>query len=637
MASTNLLQDMGDKKMKKIELLSPAKNVECGIAAINHGADAIYIGASRFGARKSAGNSMADIGKLVDYGRKFAVDIYLTMNTILLDTELEEAEKTAREAVNAGVSALIIQDMAFLEMDLPPVRFFASTQTDNRTPEKVLFLEKAGFDRVILARELSIQEITKIRTSTTVDLESFVHGSACYSYSGRCYMSAHIGGRSANRGECGQPCRLGWDLKTLAGETLVKDRHLLSLKDMDRSDCLEDLVNAGISSFKIEGRLKDVDYVKNTTAFYRKKIDELIQKNHELRPSSSGRTFFFFDPDPSRTFNRGLHSFFPVEKDADSVFSLNTPKSLGKKIGEIRKACRDFIEIDASEKISNGDGLCFIDDAGILTGFQVEKAEATRIYTSSDVFRFVRKGMTIFRNRDHEFLKMLSSQKTSERKTGLDMIFYETSQGFGLSASDDDGFFSCVVLETEKIPADKPEVSVKNIEAQLSKLGDSMFYKNSFKIESSPCFIQLKALNQMRRALVAEMENARSALGCPDQDTTSQTAGTEQPRRFNDSEALECPGKYIGQKLDYSANVANRKAREFYSKNGVKEIDPACEISGDSPDRFLMYSRHCILKGTDLCLKNKESRDGFYIEHKNHRFRIIPDCKRCEMYINRLP
>ncbi|WP_027358388.1 peptidase U32 family protein [Desulforegula conservatrix] len=610
--------------MKKIELLSPAKNTECGIAAINHGADAVYIGASRFGARKSAGNSMSDIEKLVTYGNRFNVDIYLTLNTILMDSELKEAEEMVREAWNAGVSAIIVQDMAYMEMNLPPIRLFASTQTDNRLHEKILSLEKSGFDRVILARELSIDEIRKIRSETTVDLEAFVHGAACYSYSGRCYMSQHIGGRSANRGECGQPCRLKWDLRNGAGGFLLKDRHLLSLKDMDRSDYLKDMIDAGITSFKIEGRLKDEDYVKNITAFYRRKLDSIFEGNKDIGASSSGRTFFFFEPDPYRTFNRGLNSFFNKNGE-ESVFSINTPKSLGKEIGKVSKVSRDFIEIDTKEKISNNDGLCFVNDEGILTGFQVDKNDNGRIYPSFNIFKTVQNGMTVFRNRDHGFLKILASQKTCERRIGLNIKFYETQDGFALSATDENGIYSSVHIECEKIPAEKPESAIRNIENQLSKFGDSIFYKMGLKIESRPYFIQLKIMNEMRRALVAEMGKARCSAVC-----------LVQPKRSIIADSFVFFDEKGVQKLDYSANVSNQKARDFYIRHGIKEIEPAYEISVDQPDSFLMYSRHCILKNTGLCLKKANNADGFYIEHKNYKFRIIHDCKKCEMYIRRI-
>lgn len=610
--------------MKKLELLSPARDLECGIAAINHGADAVYIGASKFGARKSAGNSMADIEELVKYGGKFNVPVYLTLNTILLDSELNEAERIAHDAWNAGVSALIVQDMAFMEMALPPIRLFASTQTDNRTPEKVLFLEKAGFDRVILARELSIDEIKIIRAATTVDLEAFVQGAVCYSYSGRCYLSSYIGGRSANRGECGQPCRLKWDLKNESGSILVRDKHILSLKDMCRSDYLEDLIDAGITSFKIEGRLKDTDYVKNITSFYRKKLDELMEKRNDLRPSSSGKTSIFFDPDPYKTFNRGLHTFFPDNKGDDTVFSINTPKSLGKRVGVVKRAGQGFIEIESKEKISNGDGLCCILEDGTLIGFMVEKTEGLRIYPASDVSGALKKGMTLFRNRDHEFLKILSSHKTSERKIGLEVLFYETADGFGISASDEDGISAGVFYDCEKIKAEKPEQALKNIETQLSKLGESIFYMISLEIRSAPYFIQVKNLNHMRRDLICEIEKARAGFFCQN-----------NPERYIISGGYGSDLEYPIVKMDYSANVSNQKAREFYLKHGITSIDPAFEISSAIPeDAFFMHSRHCILKEAGLCGRNQD-KNRYIIENRTHSFEIITDCSKCEMYIKR--
>lgn len=607
--------------MKKIELLSPARDLECGMAAINHGADAVYIGAPRFGARKSAGNSIADIEKLVSYAGRFNSRVYLTMNTLLFDSEIKEAEKIAKQAWNSGVSALIVQDMAFMEMSLPPIKLFASTQTDNRTPEKVLFLEKAGFDRIILARELSPDEIREIRHQTTIDLEAFVHGSVCYSFSGRCYMSAYIGGRSANRGECGQPCRLGWDLVNDRKEIIIKDRHLLSLKDMNRSGYLRDLMDSGVTSFKIEGRLKDADYVKNITAFYRKNLDAIIEERNGLCKSSSGNTFLFFDPDPERTFNRGFHSFFSCDKANDSVFSVNSPKSMGKKIGTIKKIGYDFIETDSFEKISNGDGICFMDEEGTLSGFMVEKTEGQRIHFSSDVPKNLKKGMILYRNRDHEFQKILSSNKTSERRIGLDILFSEIPEGFSLFATDEDGISAEIILKCAKIPAEKPDHALATIRAQLSKLGDTIFYQKGLEIRSFPYFIRIKDLNQMRRDLVCDLEKLRKS-----------SIKYDTPKRLSENRQADDNFLLPEENLDFSANIANQMSKDFYEKHGVKSFDTAFETSRDKNAPFLMHSRHCVLKDAGICLKNN-AEGRFVIKGRHHSFEIFTDCKRCEMYL----
>lgn len=607
--------------MKKIELLSPARDLECGIAAINHGADAVYIGAPRFGARKSAGNSISDIERLAEYAGRFNARVYLTMNTLLFDSEIKEAEKIANQAWNAGVSALIIQDMAFMEMSLPPIRLFASTQTDNRTPDKVLFLEKAGFDRVILARELSPDEIMEIRHRTTIDLEAFVHGAVCYSFSGRCYMSAYIGGRSANRGECGQPCRLGWDLVNDRNEIIIRDRHLLSLKDMGRYGYLGELMDSGVTSFKIEGRLKDADYVKNVTAFYRKTLDEIFEARAGLGKSSSGKTFHFFNPDPERTFSRGIHSFFPWDKDNDSVFSINSPKSMGKKIGTIKKVGHGFIETDSAEKISNGDGLCFMDEKGTLSGFMVEKTEGQRIHFSSDVLGNIKKGMVLYRNRDREFQKILSSDKTSERRIGLDILFSEIPEGFSLFATDEDGVSTGIIFECVKTPAEKPEQAMATIRAQLSKLGDTIFYSKSLEILSVPYFIRVKDLNQMRRDLVCDLEELKK-----------NSIKYEVPKRLSEKRQESENILYPEENLDFSANISNQMAKAFYEKHGVKSFDTAFETSRNQNVSFLMHSRHCVLKDAGLCRRNN-SEGRFVIKGRNHSFEIFTDCKRCEMYL----
>lgn len=608
---------MDIRDVKKIELLAPAKNLECGLAAINHGADAVYIGAPKFGARKSAANSMKDIESLAKYGRKYGAEVYITLNTILKDSELKEAEMAARQAWDSGVSAIIIQDMAFMEMDLPPLRIFASTQTDNRTVEKVLFLENAGFDRVILARELQIGEIRKIRENTTVDLEAFVHGAVCYSYSGRCYLSAFLGGRSANRGECGQPCRLKWDLKKTTGDSVLSGKHLLSPKDMDRSDYLEDLIDAGVTSFKIEGRLKDADYVKNITSFYRKKLDALFEKRRDYRPSSSGKTVFFFDPDPEKTFNRGLHSFF-FEKEIEPVFSSDTPKSMGKAIGSVRKKGADFIETDYSDVIRNGDGLCFISKDGNLAGFQVEKTDGRRIYPGPDIIGIIEKGIKLYRNRDHVFLRQLSNGKTSERKIAVDFLFYEYDQGFILKAEDEDGVNAEISMPCEKIPAEKPDSAHSSIIKHLSKLGDSLFTLRELKIESAPYFIQVKFLNCIRRDIVSLLEEKRSGLSF-----------SPEPRRFNNkAQAL-----FYENQLDYSANVSNEKAKDFYRKCGVQSISPCFEAAGGGDDSSLMHSKHCILKGTERCFKVSGDKTEFVLEGKGGKFLVVCDCRKCEMHL----
>ncbi|HXK48589.1 MAG TPA: U32 family peptidase, partial [Deltaproteobacteria bacterium] len=423
--------------MTSIELLSPARDLECGIAAIDHGADAVYIGGPSFGARVSACNPMGDIEKLARHAHRYRARVYLALNTTLFDDELATAEATARRAWDAGVDALIVQDMALLELDLPPLPLIASTQMHNMDVSHIRFLERVGFQRVILARELSLELIRGIRRETSIELEAFVHGSLCVSHSGRCYLSAALGGRSANRGACGQPCRLRWNLIDADGRVLERGRHLLSLKDMDRSAHLSDLIDAGVTSFKIEGRLKDAAYVKNITAYYRTCIDSVLESRSDLRRSSGGKTEILFSPDPRRTFSRGSTCFFLHDKD-DGVWSPDTSKSLGEEIGIVRQCGTNWFTLDSDAAgINAGDGLCFFNRSRELQGMQVVTADGARVRVHQPVDGLT-PGMAVFRNHDHLFLRGLSG-RTSRRKCGLSLVFREAPEGFVLEGRDEDG------------------------------------------------------------------------------------------------------------------------------------------------------------------------------------------------------
>src|ERR1035437_1229160 len=360
--------------MHYIELLSPAKNLECGLAAINHGADAVYIGASSFGARAAAGNTLEDIATLVQYAHKYRSKVHVALNTILTDEQLPEAEKLIWEVYNAGADALIVQDMGILQLNLPPIALHASTQTDNRTVEKVKFLQDVGFSRVVLARELSLKQIAEIASQTDVELEAFIHGALCVSYSGQCYMSQANCGRSANRGQCAQYCRLPYHLVDADDNVLVKNKHLLSLKDLDQSDSLEEMLEAGVTSFKIEGRLKDADYVKNITAYYRRKLDAILDGSTRYRRASAGRTTILFEPNPEKSFRRSNTDYFLHGRKPD-IAQLETPKSLGEPIGKVTYIGRNFFEMQNGTLLNNGDGLCFINKHGDLTGFRVNRVE----------------------------------------------------------------------------------------------------------------------------------------------------------------------------------------------------------------------------------------------------------------------
>ena len=589
------------------------------MAAINHGADAVYIGADRFGARCAAGNLIADIEELVAHAHLYNAKVYVALNTILFDQELADARDLIEELWNAGADALIIQDMGLLEMDLPPIPLFASTQTNNQTLARVQFLEASGFERVILARELGIKEIEQISQSTTVALEAFVHGALCAGYSGQCYFSATIGKRSANRGECGQPCRLPWNLISGGGQVLERERHLLSLKDMNRSDHLGRLAGAGITSFKIEGRLKDLAYVKNITGFYRQKLDALMTTGVDFRPASSGRTVFSFVPDPLKTFNRGETDYFLFGRKGD-VHSFDTPKSLGEQIGQVDRIDLKFFTLKHPHDIQNGDGLCYIDPKGQLGGFQVNSITQDKIYPSgrmdlqkSSLF----PGALIHRNHDHKFLKKLASP-SAERKIGLSLSFHESHEGFVLKGRDEDDFLCEVELAMEKIPAQNQSAALAALNKQLGKLGGTLFYLKELEICSPPYFIPTRELNQMRRSLLESMILKRA-------EGYRQVCAIPRP----------APVQYPDTRVDFTGNVANEKAKEFYTKRGVTSVDSAFELSSPKAATVVMTLRHCIRKALGQCPRETKNALGepLYLENAKGRFKLVFDCDNCRMKI----
>ena len=417
-------------RQRKIELLAPAKNLECGIAAIDHGADAVYIGAPRFGARASAGNSLEDIAELVKYAHLYNVRIYVTLNTILKDEELPDTEKMIWNLYQIGVDALIVQDMGLLGLNLPPIPLHASTQMDNRHVEKVKFLAEAGFRQVVLARELSLEQIRKIHEAVPqTPLEVFVHGALCVSYSGQCYVSQHCFGRSANRGECAQFCRLAFDMVDADGKVIAKDKHLLSLKDLNQSEELEKLLDAGASSFKIEGRLKDVSYVKNVVAYYRQKLDAIFKRRKEYIRASSGSVHLAFKPQLDKSFTRGFTNYFLFGRNKD-IFSFDTPKSMGEEMGYVKEIRGNYIIVAGVKPFSNGDGICYLDERGKLKGLRVNRVENNKLFPAGEMPR-IKQRTTLYRNFDQEFEKQMQ-RKSAERKLGVDLRLTENNFGFTL-------------------------------------------------------------------------------------------------------------------------------------------------------------------------------------------------------------
>ena len=624
--------------MKQIELLSPAKNLEVGIAAINHGADAVYIGGPSFGAREKVGNSIEDIEKLCNHAAIFDAKVYVTLNTLLFDNELEQARKIAWDCYNAGVDALIVQDMALLMMDMPPIALHASTQCNNTTAEKVKFLEDVGFKQVVLARELSINDIKDIRSKTTVPLEFFVHGALCVSYSGQCYLSHVIGHRSANRGACAQPCRLKWNLEDENGNVLIANRHLLSLRDMNNSKNLEELIDAGITSFKIEGRLKDADYVKNTTAFYRQAIDKIIAHRDDLERSSRGVSLPSFEPNLDKSFSRGFTDYFlhGRQKNIDAPF---TPKSMGEHIGEIKKidGKRLTVKLNNGVTLHNGDGLCFLDENNELQGFNVNGVEGNVILCSKEMSPLPAVGrhdekkavisteakrngeISLYRNYDIQWQRSVDAS-SGNRKLPIKLEFSEFSEGFRLTAINEN---VSICLQCQKDVAKNPEKALETIRTKLSQWGDTKFSIESIDIQLDTIyFIPASVLGEMKRQLVTELENAL---------VERHRQGS---RHFDRPQGAEKSHTVSGENLSYLANVTNSLSRQFYENHGVTHIDDGLEKSMQEGEIVVMTTKHCIRYANGLCSKETgKPAVPLYLTNERGRFRLDFDCKNCQMKV----
>ncbi len=608
--------------MKTLELLAPARNLEYGKAAIDCGADAVYIGAPRFGARSAASNEVSDIAQLVQYAHLYFAKVYVALNTILFDSELEEARKLIVELYKIGIDGLIIQDMGILEMDLPPIPLIASTQTNNTTPEHVKFLHDSGFVRVILARELSIEQIQKIREATNIELESFVHGALCVCYSGQCYMSHEITDRSGNRGECSQPCRSSFDLIDNSGKTIVRNRHLLSIKDLNLSEKIADLANAGICSFKIEGRLKDISYLKNITTHYRQLIDNFILSNSDqYRKASSGMSRAFFTPDPERTFNRGFTQY-NITGTRDNIASFATQKSMGKYMGKVVSISTNAIKIDTREKINNADGLCFINAYGKLSGFMVNRANGNTIYPNQ--MPEIEVSTELYRNHDHEFEKLLENQY-SERKISVSLLFNETKNGISLSATDEDAICAEQSIVIDKQEARNKDLWDENIRKQLSKAGDTIFSVDKIEIQfSEKIFIPVSILNNLRRDVLNSLLDKRLAAYKPQEIAKNWGAAD-----------------FYKHTLDYRGNVSNHLSETFYKKRGVQHLEPAFELNKDIENVVLMETRHCIKHELGWCNtypKQKLVDDNninypLYLHNNGKHFKLNFNCAKCVMTI----
>jgi len=567
---------------RRIELLAPARDGDTARAAIECGADAVYLGAPQFSAREAAGNSLDAIAQVVDFAHPYYARVYVALNTVLTDDELPPAMRMIDRLAEIGIDGLIIQDVGLLELNLPPIPLIGSTQMDNATPEKVRFLEQVGFSRVILARELTLDQIRAIRTQTSIELECFVHGALCIGASGQCYMSYAAGGRSGNRGQCAQPCRRRYTLKDKAGKILAEDRHLLSLKDLNLAEHLEALIDAGVSSFKIEGRLKDIPYVANTVGFYRRKLDALLAQKG-LKASSSGVVHLNFEPDPAKTFNRGFTEY-GLTAPVHDVASLDTPKSRGEFVGTVARVERTYFVLDGERELHNADGLCFLDRQGNLTGTVVNRVEGSKVYVQS--IRDIQPGQKIYRNYDHAFARQLTG-RAAQRKILLRLVLAEDQTDLILSGEDEDGNEASVRLAGPLQPAQKKDAVRRTLRKQLTRLGNTVFECTELRLETQDVyFLPASKLNGIRRELVERLLAVRQK---------------HRPR-------LTIPGKqstasYPERHLTYRGNVLNAQARAFYERHGVESIEPAAESGLDMAGRLVMTTKYCLRHQLGLCAR----------------------------------
>ncbi|MFH2141484.1 MAG: U32 family peptidase [Bacteroidota bacterium] len=604
--------------MKKIELLSPAKNYESGIAAINCGADAVYIGASKFSARKAAVNEIKDIEKLTNYAHRYYAKVYAAVNTIFNDQELEEAVALTNDLYHAGVDSLIIQDYGLLMSELPPLPLIASTQMHNNSVEKVKFLESAGFSRAILARELSLQQITDIKKATNIELECFIHGALCVSYSGQCYLSLVRSGRSGNRGDCAQPCRHKYTLTDNEGKIIAQNSHLLSLKDLNLSENITELIDAGITSFKIEGRLKDISYVKNITAFYRNKIDEVITGKNDLTKSSSGKSKINFSPDPYKTFNRDFTKYLFSGK-RDNITAFISPKSLGKKIGKVIYARENVIKAELFENLSNGDGICFINHKNELEGFRLNSVHNQLIYPHK--MPQIESGTILYRNHDEAFTKLLEKENYM-RKIDVEFIFSCDSKNISLRASDEDKNSAEITLEEKFETAKNIEAAKKAVIGQLKKTGDTIFQVSGIDILNDfKYFIPASLINNLRRNVLADLEKERLKNYIPEKkkEITSKRI-------------------YPDNIVSYKANILNKKAKDFYISAGVSVVENAPESFSDFSDIELMVTRHCLKYETGFCngnnaKSNSDNIEQWTLKDEKNEYSLTFDCSDCVMKI----
>ena len=606
---------------KKIEILAPAKDLIQGIAAINSGADAVYIGAPLYGARSNATNSIEDVAELVKYAHLFNAQVFVVINTILYDNELESCRQMIYKLYHIGVDALIVQDMAIMEMELPPIVLHASTQANNRDADKIKFLADAGMKRVVLARELNLSQIKEISEASDVELEFFVTGALCVSFSGNCYMSVANGERSANRGSCAQNCRLPYNLIDGNGETLIKNSHLLSIKDFDVSNQIPNLVEAGIVSFKIEGRLKDIVYVKNNVSYLRQKLDAFLAENTEkYKKASSGKCTFLFDSSLDKSFNRGYTDYFVNERH-QTIGSWESPKSKGQYIGKLIKTVGNSYHIENGELLNNGDGLCFINAENEAEGIYVNRAENGIVYPN--VLKEIADGTFIYRNNDAAFIKIVEREDSAVRKISTTLKLKENETGFELIATDEDGNVSIATLVHPKEQTKNNESIEENFKINLAKTGFTPYIADEISIEfSENWFLPISKVNEMRRTVFEQLSEIRL-----------------QNYVRKEHQMVKTSHPYPEAKLDFMYNVANKSARKFYERHGVTEIEKAFELQWDPGKSRVMTTKYCIKYELERCPKyhrenmDQKLKEPLVLKQGELEYKLKFNCKPCEMEI----
>lgn len=605
--------------MHTIELLAPAKDLECAIAAIDSGADAVYIGGPSFGARVNAGNSIEDIAKVCDYAHLFNAKVHVTLNTILTDEELKYAQEIIYMLYEAKVDALIIQDMGILSLDLPPIELHASTQQDNRSADKVKFLEELGFNQVVLARELSLNDIKAIKAKTNIKLEAFIHGALCVGISGRCYLSQALTNRSANRGECAQLCRLEQSLYDANGNALAKNKYLLSLKDLNQSNNLEELIDAGISSFKIEGRLKDINYVRNVTAYYRKKIDAIIAKRTDIKRTSFGVTTTTFTPNPEKSFNRGFTEY-NTHEIKDNYANFLAPGFVGSPIGTLISNDTHSLTLELNKDIElhNGDSLNYYQPNGTLDGFRISVANGNK----AEIFQVlptIKKGTVFYRNKDAQFEKELQGKKPVTRKLGLTLSYSEEDNAVILTGTDETDTTYKVRKEIIPQKASSTDKLTTTLKDKFARLGDSVYELKKLNLELPfEHFVPVSIINELRREVIAGLNK------------TKQDIKRTQKPGINIESSLPIPKSE--QNLGFKTNIFNKKAFEFYQKHGISNPVMAYEYDKGNEPREVLVSKHCLRYCFNLCPKyhNAKAQD-LYLAIGNKYFKLKFNCVRCEM------